>query len=487
MANPAEIEVAVTAQIDQLQQALQQAEEAIKRQAAKIESIEDRKAKAAEQAQQRAIAAEQKKAAQIEAAAAKAEQRAQQEAQRAVQIEQKKQAQLEALRVKEQQRAAALLQRQTEVRQKQALKEIQAQQQAAAQAGGGAFNPLAGLGAVAKAGGVLAITNLLLNSSQAAADAFAKGAGARGVAEAFVTGLYDAIKAVPIAGQITTLFDTLFYGSTREAERKAEEIANAMTAKLDKAIAENAQKSKATQELAQSTADRLKRGTATDKEQAEFEIRTDALRKQIAEQTKIEDDYFKASADKQKSADDVTMAIALGNMKLARERRAELFKALEVEEELERRRKDAILQEQKQLRLEKERAEIAKKNADQAAAEEDKLKRLVAFNKEMIRSKADVATAAKQKELDKLTRVTSADRQAQMMQSAQSSAASMMGSVGTALGEFKFAQKGLGDMALAEAKKQTEKQIKIEQLQADMKAIQQEMLRKLDSMSIGVS
>lgn len=104
-----------------------------------------------------------------------------------------------------------------------------------------------------------------------------------------------------------------------------------------------------------------------------------------------------------------------------------------------------------------------------------------------MRDAAEASIAAKQAELNALQAITPVDRQTQMMQSAQSSASAMMGSVSTALGEFKFAQQGTGALALAEAKKQTDKAIKIEQLQADMKMIQQEMLKEVKALNVGVS
>ena len=473
MANPAEIEVAVTAHIEQLQQALQKAESAIKSQAAKIEAIEDRKAKAAEKAQQRAIEAEQKKMALAE-----------KHAQRAIEIENKKQAQLKVIQMKEEQRTAAMMERATQKRQQQALKEIQAQQKA----GGPSFDPLAGLGSVARAGGVLAITNLLLDSSQKAADAFAKGAGARGVAESFVTGLYDAIQAVPIAGRITTLFDTLFYGAGREAERKAQEAADKITASLDKAIAAGASKRKDTADILEQTALRQRRAQSSDPAQTETNIELEAIAKKIAAERKIVDKYFKLDLKGMTpEQQDAAIAIAKGEMRLAEQRIAALYEQERVVKEINDQRLNAISREKELVRLAEMQKQIDEKNAKQRLEEDQKLERLKEYNRRNIKETAAFETARKQKELEKLTGVTAVDRQMQMMQSAQASAASMMGSVSTALGEFKFAQQGTGALALAEAKKQTDKAIKIEQLQTDMKTIQENMLRKLESLGLGVS
>ena len=375
MANPAEIQVAVTARIDQLQQALQKAEASVKTSGARME------------------------------------------------------------------KAAA----------------------------GIKFNPMQGMGGIVKSFGAMAIGNMLLDSTLEGVKMFNQGGGAGAFADAFLKTLDGSIRSIPLAGTIYAITEEIFYG----AERAMEERRN-------KQLADDRARGAAGQEAAakfQAEADKLTR----DRENLYADQFDPLAAMDEKEKLRARDRQQEADALMQRrdeliyqiqNYDEVSRTAAAHEL-TALEANIEALKKLS---DLEKGKfESARSREVANRRI----ADIEKREAkEKAAAQEAEIAKNKELKKqaEALEQKAEAAIAAKQAELDAMQVVTPADRQAQMMQSAQSSAASMMGSVGTALGEFKFAQEGIGKMALEEAKKQTEKAIKIEQLQADMKAIQQEML-----------
>lgn len=480
MANPAEIEVAVTARIDELEQALAQAEAKVKSSASKMEIIEARKAQAAEKAQQQLTLIEQKKAAQIEVLQAKQAQRdadiaakatvlAQRQAQKAVEIEQKKTAMIDTLRMKQQQRNEAMAQREAAAQQKKAQAQL-AQEQASA--GGGAVNPFGGFGAIAKGVGALAITNMLLDSTLEGVKRFNQGGGAGVFADAFIETLDASIRSVPLAGTIYAITEEIFYG----AERAAEERRN-------KGLANQRERGAASQEFverAKKEAEALVKQRETlyashdDPEVALFEnekLRARDRKKQMEDLMKTREGLIYQI----QNGDDVTRTAAVAEL-AALDEQARALRALA---ELEA---DVYKSKISRVRVDKQIAAGVEHEAKiKQQAQEAEKKRLddIAKKEQAMRDAADAALAAKQAEIDALQAVSPVDRQAQMMASAQQSAASMIGSASTALGEFKFAAKGVGELALAEAKKQTEAQMKIEQLQADMKRIQEDLLREV--------
>lgn len=480
----AEIEIAVTAKMEQLQMTLAKAEAAQKVNASKMEVIEAKKAQAAEKVAQQIAVIEQKKAAQIEVMQAKQAQRdadtaakatvlAQRQAQKAIEIEQKKAATIDTLRMKQQQRDQAMAQREAAAQQKKAQAQL-AQQQASA--GGGVVNPFGGFGAIAKGVGALAITNMLLDSTLEGVKRFNQGGGAGAFADAFIDTLDASIRSVPLAGTIYAITEEIFYG----AERAAEERRN-------KQLANQRERGAASQEFverAKKEADALVKQRETlyasndDAEVALFrseEFRARDRKKQMEDLMKTREGLIYQI----QNGDDIQRTAAVAELQALDEQARALRELAELEADVYK-SKISRVRVERQIAAGLEHEEKIKQQAQEAEKKRlDDIAKKEQAKEQAMRDAADAALAAKQAEIDALDAVSPVDRQAQMMASAQQSAASMIGSASTALGEFKFAAKGVGELALAEAKKQTEKQMKIEQLQADMKRIQEDLLREV--------
>lgn len=486
----AEIEIAVTAKMEQLQITLAKAEAAQKVAASKMEVIEAKKAQAAEKVAQQIAVIEQKKAAQIEVLQAKQAQRdadtaaksaavAERQAQKMVEIEQKKAATIEALRIKDEQRQKMMMQRMAEQQKKQAQRQLEAEK---SQAGGGAFNPLAGIGGIARGVGVLAISNMLLESTQAGVQSFVSGGSGKEVAANFVKGFYDNLKAIPVVGQVSQLVETLLYGFEKAAEEKAAAAAERLQQRLDKELAFLQTQDQSIKTMQQQTEEMRFRASISglspeQQRSAELDRQVDALNKQEeASKAQIKQlEAVKTLNNYEFQARDRAIKVEERKLQAIKDQRDAVRDIIRQEDE---RTANASMH----ARYQKEQAAIEKKRQEDAVKSMEEIERLRKMNERDVRSAAAMREQTIQKQLEALQAISPVDRQAQMMASAQQSAASMMGSASTALGEFRFAARGVGELALAEAKKQTEKQMKIEQLQADIKRLHEETNRKLDAM-----
>ena len=337
------------------------------------------------------------------------------------------------------------------------------------------------LGMAMKGAAVMKISTALLDGMKLGVDAFNQGSGAKQIAGSVVKGFYDGIKAIPIAGQAASLVEALFYGAEQEAERRALELAEKTAAALEKGAARLEAKAATTKGIRRSAGQMLSLAGADDEQANRLQrnFRLHEIREQIDEEERTLANARKAAESK----NEATRSIGIAEAALAKR----TIEALELQFEAEKATADAKYDSIVASKRAEEQAKREAKAKEDAQNAEKKRLDDIAKKEQAMRDAAEASIAAKQAELNALQAITPVDRQTQMMQSAQSSASAMMGSVSTALGEFKFAQQGTGALALAEAKKQTDKAIKIEQLQADMKMIQQEMLKEVKALNVGVS